>query len=663
MTPGIAGYPGQFGNVLIKKESFDKFINTMVGVPVIINHKDITAKNANDERVGVVSNVWFDDKDGWYWCDGVIWDETAQNLITVKGWSVSCSYDVKLADDAGGTENNIPYDIEFLDGVFTHLAIVDNPRYERANIVFNSKTEVINDKWITIHPNGEDSKGRPLLLKDGENVYEAMQRQWGISSPGQQHLFSVSKYKTDDNYKKELDAKIAELNKQVEESRQEEARRVAKKIKDNFLSGNMPMSEYSKKAADFEKKYGVQLHKVKVENFDPNQKRDKKGRWAKDDAAIQKKKDSLTPIEVKPEEVPKFKTKEELGEWFSGIFKDLGSVTIEDTGIRIDLYGGNAEREAFKRRLQQEPNKAVAKAFEDVVTKSVKVDERQKDERHKHNQEIYYNKLKLGDNFYDVNLFVDYLEPNQEYRYAGHSTTKIDNKISTRDTQVINHIMLTKADILNTVSNNIIASIAMETLKPSNNIITDNREDFNPDIKNNVQNNKEQDMALLDELKKLITKVENEKPEGENMDENEVKNEKVDKRKLIDEVAGIMKSAGADDEKIRTAIAKMEKLAYDKSEAGTADNEKEDEPKDDKPADNSKVKNEETKEDEKKYDDLKKDVKEDVQNKCKNSVDNAKGGFFDKMNEIYNAATQPSEENTYISREQKLKYAEEYFAK
>ena len=66
-------------------------------------------------------------------------------------------------------------------------------------------------------------------------------------------------------------------------------------------------------------------------------------------------------------------------------------------------------------------------------------------------------------------------------------------------------------------------------------------------------------MTLLDELKKLITTVENDK--GEDMDENEVKNEKVDKRKLIDEVAGIMKSAGADDEKIRTAIAKMEKLA------------------------------------------------------------------------------------------------------
>ena len=33
--------------------------------------------------------------------------------------------------------------MEFLDGVFTHLALVSNPRYERANIVLNSKTEFV----------------------------------------------------------------------------------------------------------------------------------------------------------------------------------------------------------------------------------------------------------------------------------------------------------------------------------------------------------------------------------------------------------------------------------------------------------------------------------------------------------------------------------------
>ena len=126
----------------------------MVGVPVIIKHKDLNKDNADDERVGVVNSVWYDEKDGWYWCDGIIWDETAQNLITDKNWSVSCSYDVKTANDEGGSENNIKYDVEFLDGVFTHLALVDNPRYERANIIFNSKTVIKN-----FNPNhGKDGK-------------------------------------------------------------------------------------------------------------------------------------------------------------------------------------------------------------------------------------------------------------------------------------------------------------------------------------------------------------------------------------------------------------------------------------------------------------------------------------------------------------------------
>lgn len=41
-----------------------------------------------------------------------------------------------------------------------------------------------------------------------------------------------------------------------------------------------------------------------------------------------------------------------------------------------------------------------------------------------------------------------------------------------------------------------------------------------------------------------------------------------DKRKLIDEIGGILKDAGLDDELIRTVIGKAEKIAYNKSEAG-----------------------------------------------------------------------------------------------
>ena len=128
-------------------------------------------------------------------------------------------------------------------------------------------------------------------------------------------------------------------------------------------------------------------------------------------------------------------------------------------------------------------------------------------------------------------------------------------------------------------------------------------------------------------------KVENE-DKGDDMD---VKNEKTDKRKLIDEVAGIMKSAGCDDEVIRTAIGKMEKIGYDESEAGTADNKKvKNEVK--KEVEN-KCKNEDE-EDKKEVKEIKEEVKKDVENKCKNSVNNAKDDYFARLNKIYNSANE-----------------------
>lgn len=218
IQPGLAGYPGQYGNALIQKKNLDKFVHTLRNKPVVINHKD---EIKDKDKVGEVFNVWYNPEDGWYWCDGIITDKTAQNLIEDKKWSVSCSYDFTKYDDKGGTENNIPYDIEFLDGEFSHLAIVDNPRYEGANIVFNSKTDVNNDKWITIKPNGEEHTGRHLLVKDGETVHEAMERTYGIDgAQGQQKLFDTSgDRKTKEDFRREAaekQAKIDEHQKQVQ---------------------------------------------------------------------------------------------------------------------------------------------------------------------------------------------------------------------------------------------------------------------------------------------------------------------------------------------------------------------------------------------------------------------------------------------------------------
>lgn len=124
----------------------------------------------------------------------------------------------------------------------------------------------------------------------------------------------------------------------------------------------------------------------------------------------------------------------------------------------------------------------------------------------------------------------------------------------------------------------------------------------------------------------------------------EIENAKVDKRDIIRQIMAIAGKEEASED-VKTIAKLAEKLAYDKSEAGTADN---------------KCKNED---DEKEVEEVKEDVKEDVENKCKNSVDNSKVDYFSKLNEIYNSASQIKEETEYVSQADREKAAEDYFAK
>lgn len=140
LEPGLAKYDEPIGTILLDKETIDKFITSFKGCPVIIDHKDITDDTAKDERVGVVSNVWYNADDGWYYCDGVIFDKNAQDLITNAGYTVSCAYSFNT-DNMSGTWHNNPYDGKVVTGDFMHLALVPVPRYEDATIALNSKAE------------------------------------------------------------------------------------------------------------------------------------------------------------------------------------------------------------------------------------------------------------------------------------------------------------------------------------------------------------------------------------------------------------------------------------------------------------------------------------------------------------------------------------------
>jgi len=139
MEAGLASYQKQGGKmILVRKEALDRFANSMVGCPVIIEHADVTDDNVKDLAVGYVSRVWFNEADGWYYCEGIVHGDDVETLIEEKNWSVSCGYIVTEKDAKGGIYHDIDYDEEVLNGDFEHLAIVPNPRYREANIVLNS---------------------------------------------------------------------------------------------------------------------------------------------------------------------------------------------------------------------------------------------------------------------------------------------------------------------------------------------------------------------------------------------------------------------------------------------------------------------------------------------------------------------------------------------
>ena len=129
---------------------------------------------------------------------------------------------------------------------------------------------------------------------------------------------------------------------------------------------------------------------------------------------------------------------------------------------------------------------------------------------------------------------------------------------------------------------------------------------------------------------------EKEVEEKEKVDEK-VENEDVDKRDLIRQIMAIA-GKREDDEDVRTIAKMAEKLAYDKSEAGTADN---------------KCKNEDDEKEEKeeKFEEEKEVADVENKKKVKNSMDDIK--------EIVYGAGKGTQK-TYLSRDERIELGNNY---
>ena len=616
LEPGIAHYE-ELGDILITKETLNKFVHTMVGAPVIIDHEDVTDKNVDKLRVGVISRVWFNEFDGWFYCEGILTDNEAIDLIKNQGWNVSCAYSFESVPK--DMHNGKKIDLEFVDGEFLHLAIVKNPRYEGANIVVNKKDDDV--EWITV-------KGNHIPVKKGQSKDEA-----------------VKEFLEDKENKSNKKNKISEIDKQRKEFLKEDNN---KQTFDNFKN---KIDKYLDKLGMFHGEAKTEeIEKILKEEYPQIDINKEKIQQAIDFAR--------EPI--KTGQTVEYKTNDK---YLSNILLDTIIKTSKDK-----QSSGN--KEEYKREARYQI-KTLDREGREKLKQLDRISDVSVDEKGN-------TRLTFKEKSDSAGELADYLRENKIYfndilgiedrnpikKTKDKQGKKEDLKQSDKDRIKIADLKSRENEVLKQFYEAEEGSSERERLQYELDAIKDERfrlEDKTKKETNNSINKENIVMSVLNDLTDFIKKVVNNEKEDEM---KEVKNE--DKRKLIDEVGGILKGK-VDEELWRTVIGKLEKVAYEPSEDDKADNKKaknedDDEAKnkckneEDKKEEDKKTDNEDDEEDDKvtKNED-EEDKKEDKEEKTENKK------VKNSMKDIVMGGNgQAKKEKLYTSRKERLEEGNKY---
>ena len=157
MEAGIISYEDSgAGIAYLTKQTIDKIAPSIIGRPVVVRHQKVTPENVEEVAVGYVTGVHFEPSDAWFYVDFLITSDKVTPIdkdgcVVFKAEDgqildgISGAYDVTNTSD-GGVWHDIQFDAEILDGSFTHLALVVNPRYEETNKIRETNFMLVNGK-------------------------------------------------------------------------------------------------------------------------------------------------------------------------------------------------------------------------------------------------------------------------------------------------------------------------------------------------------------------------------------------------------------------------------------------------------------------------------------------------------------------------------------
>ncbi len=197
---GLAEYPGKDGKsykVFLDEDALRKMDVTFQGCPVFVHHVDQINPDVNELRKdaeGWVVESFYNKADGKHWAKFVV--VTDQALAAIKsGMKLSNCYE-PTETKPGGRWNGIEYEKHITNGIYEHLAIVPNPRYNESVIMSPDEFKAYNE--------AKELELRRLANSDNKN--------------GEKTMFNwLKKTKVENDAGKELEAMSVVLPKSKKE--------------------------------------------------------------------------------------------------------------------------------------------------------------------------------------------------------------------------------------------------------------------------------------------------------------------------------------------------------------------------------------------------------------------------------------------------------------
>ena len=206
MLSGVAKYNLENGGeefIFVDTPTIKKMMPSFIGKPVYVYHQNVDLENI-DNADGYVTESFYNELDGWAWCKFIIKTDAGHKAIK-DGWSVSNSY-LPIQWNEKGTHLSVDFDREITEAQFQHLAIVPDPRYEKAKIFSCEEFKQYQEEHKQQLNALQNNKGVKKMLNifkrtKVENIADAKEGDIIELENGLTAIISNAKMKNDDSKK------------------------------------------------------------------------------------------------------------------------------------------------------------------------------------------------------------------------------------------------------------------------------------------------------------------------------------------------------------------------------------------------------------------------------------------------------------------------------